>query len=91
MSQRLMKAATCPQDVKRLRMVLIGSKRISGIAARKNQRKASLLSLSFAMWGNAMRLIAHHGLTIGKNIATAIILWHGAIYQTYYHRAIVLY
>lgn len=38
-----------PQDVKRLRMVLIGSKRISGIAARRNQRKASLSSLSFVI------------------------------------------
>ena len=38
------------------------------------------------MLGNAMRLIAHHGLKIGKNIVTAIILWHGAMYQIYCHR-----
>lgn len=65
------------------KMALIGSRRISGIAARKNQRKASLLSLSFAILGNTMRLIAHHGLKIGKNIVAAIILWRGAIYQIY--------
>ena len=49
MSQRLMKAAMFPQDVKRLRMALIGSKRTFGIAARKSQRKASLSSLSFVI------------------------------------------
>lgn len=55
-------------------------------SCQEEPEKGEFIVTEFFKYRNAMRLIAHHGLKIGKNIVTAIILWHGAMYQIYCHR-----